>query len=247
MKKSDNGRLIVAIGVLLLIGIQTGWFEGVGELASGFTPIFCNEFEFMCCTVHDSPDVDGCTHCYWFRCPDNVAYCEIHSLTNEMVGEFERYGYCDPVAETKGNFAGETEDANDYLGLKLNPGECIYYNTLFAYLLDDMSIVTHNYYYKMFNCKDSPCGSPSSGLPLSSTCNWKGDITRAYDEYGNLKDPNYQGIYNVPPGYCYLITSYANRRICGYAEESCSSHTDCANLYPWSYTYQGDKYGATCS
>ena len=247
MKTLQNNKLLLGILLVLVVVLfGSDVLQSTVQSGSGFTPIFCAEYEHICCSKHSSPTYITETNKYFIQCPPE-SECVLDSISGNYVDVFE-FANCEMK---QGLFGGYYADCSGKIK-KVSTGDEIVSGRFVAYdngvnILKFNSATLKIYSYKLFNCGPAPCSDPTTGTPISGTCEFAGDYDKVYDNYGRLINPNYEGLYTVPPGYCYLTTNYANRRICGYVEEQCSSNSDCASNYPYQYTEGNNIYGATCS
>ncbi|MFH1282345.1 MAG: hypothetical protein ABII27_01620 [bacterium] len=257
---------VIIVASLVVVAGSTGLIDfskifTPAEVGGGFTPIFCAEYEFKCCSIHGQPTGGGVTNEFFFRCPTNADRCAVSSFYTQgaygMVNAFDigvarQSTNCEVKTDIFGRPYASCVNPQTlpYAGIEVVGGMFINSDALsgqanYAYSKNNIAIL--GYYWKLFDCGLSACAKETSGQPLSPTCNWVGDYLEVYDENNRLIDPGYEGLPTVPNGECWKTTGYSNRRICGYLEEKCDSNSECASKYPYKWTESGQEYGATCS
>lgn len=227
------GGLIFLFVCGLFLGNELGMFS-----TTGFTPVFCAEYEYKCCAQDNSYETNSVANAFYINCPTDAGQCVLNNFqdsTGSVLNSIYEYESCSGTRDCIGK--GKLLSVGDSVVGGHCIGDCTWILTGTRF----KSISTKNYIYRLFDCGLSPCGG--TGNVISPNCNWVGNRDTVYDQNGNLIKSDYTGLYTVPKDRCFLTSSYANRRICGSLEEKCSVNLDCASQYPYKY---GD-YGATCS
>lgn len=224
MNKQQILIWLLVAGVLSLI-----IWQGVallGGVASTFTPIYCNDYEFSCCTPIVKTYTASLGYSDRMQCPTNAINCEIVSVSGMSVAETNLYRgsvncrtqsvlgitsfTCD---NKKGFFPGQ--------GVSIERGE---------YVWGKIPLVYPKLTYKVNSQSLTFCGRAGCtiGVPIKSdSCTFN-----TGDEHNDGKIYNSNGVvlgtsYTVPVSQCVLSWQSGDRHICGNVEEVCSADTDC--------------------
>jgi hypothetical protein len=218
-------------------------------------PIFCNDFEYVGC-AEDTLQPITTYNIRYGGTDDGIFYCTTDSTRCVIDGISSSSPYSPAKVKVYGgdcwkNWLNYWECSNwikDCTGsCEVQAGQRVIPDSL------SVSYTARKYRYRLFWCGKSSCAAQMAGTPVAgaSGCSFVpstiGVGERVYDDNGNLLDPDYKGLYTVPPGRSYQYTSYSLRRVCGNTGETCESNSDCADMYPYKINYGGDWYGVTFS
>ena len=235
MNKSDKAMLIAVI-IIAMFGIGTfAVKQGVKlpfktlALASTFTPIYCNDYEFTCCTEIKEPELATITlnndEEFW-QCPQGVNRCLINSMSPDDGASriFTGASNCKIERRFRNLYlnAFGCDDEKSLVKsfpITINSGNYIFFNrkTTFVYsiLIDKLLF--------------SGGAGSSTGVRVSGadrcTFQTNKDI---YSTSGTIvKDSIGTISYTVNRGECILSYLTGKRHICGNFEEQCKSDNEC--------------------
>ena len=235
MNKSDKAMLIAVI-IIAMFGIGTfAVKQGVKlpfktlALASTFTPIYCNDYEFTCCTEIKEPELATITlnndEEFW-QCPQGVNRCLINSMSPDDGASriFTGASNCKIERRFRNLYlnAFGCDDEKSLVKsfpITINSGNYIFFNrkTTFVYsILIDKLFFTGG--------AGSTTGTRVSGADRC-TFQTNKDI---YSTSGTITKDSIGTIsYTVNRGECILSYLTGKRHICGNFEEQCKADNEC--------------------
>jgi len=224
-KKVLIGAVIVILLVILLAVFKGGFFV----IGSGFTPIFCNDYEFTCCNdVVDYQQPFTLSLKDALICPTTATKCIINptNWNNPNMVKSLSYGTTNcQYSCTLWVFCGwgcnNQVKANSF-PITLNPGQYIWYGES---SIGDVAINNEVHKNNLAFCGRAGC---TTGVPVSGAdgCKFNPPGGKVYSS-SSLTNPTTTSSFTVPAGSCVLAWQGSDRHICGYKEESCSADTDC--------------------
>lgn len=228
-KKIGLIMFIFLVGGLMFILPNTGLLP---QATLGFTPIYCQDYEFTCC-VEDMTtlNIGDLTNDEAYNCPGDSNYCRLvnfiggdgtyqpNSATKGITncGSDYNIGYCGLI----GNCFNCDGQVTTNIGDNLLPGENVY-------RFDGLrNLIIERSEDKLVFCGSSGCTQGTQVLGANG-CTF--NPTATYDSSGNLvKYEKSDTSYTVPSGAtgCILSWQRGNRHICGNVEEQCNTNSDC--------------------
>jgi hypothetical protein len=230
------------IGALILAGLGVGGYFAFNSLsiASSFTPIYCNDYEFTCCQPIYGTIGYSLTNSQYIDCPSDVVKCEVtNAQTNPNSGVGILY-YGNTNCRYYAGFLGigglggryicdgeVQKQINGNTNVDVPAGYKIYY-----YSNNGQSSLTVKFTRQRL-AFTGRAASGSGGVPVKS------DSCSFTTSKGTIKGSDGADLgtsYTVPLGDCVLSWQSGDRHICGNLEEKCDLDTDCA-----SHTYGNNE------
>jgi len=229
---------VMLLIILALSSASTGNFVGsIGGEDIG-EPVFCNDYEFLCCGLKEESNTVTISKNEYFEVPKNAYECELESFSGES-----KIGIGTECEQDCGFFGCTYDCDSSYTlwsnDLPIDIGKEEWVWSTFS---------TGNLRYNLRTERLAWCGPSACDAGVTGTTEADGSCyfvtdESIYNENGEIEEEVSSGdiSYTVPPGECYLVKS--DRHVCAYTNEQCDSDYDCVSGH--TYTYQG--LGAECS
>lgn len=222
LKVEKSKLLVFAIAIiigLVFIGLNFLGLTKQTALASTFSPVYCNQYEFSCCNeVVDYTQQFTLSLRDALICPITATKCVISNPNREL-----SYGTTNcQYSCTLWVFCGW--GCNDAIKssssqITLKPGQTIWSSGSFT---STASITNTVYKNQLSFCGRAGC---TTGVLISSSnC----VMTESQGTIYTTSGSNVGKSYTVPSGSCVLSWHFGDRTICGNLEEQCTSDTDCS-------------------
>jgi len=218
-------KIILSL-VFLIVLITLGTLSWAEEIK--FTPIFCNDYEFTCCSEElISTNSHSITDESSWSCPSTAYRCEIVSSSTNDYDYIVGSQNCRIETGFLQGHWWECDDEN--INIKnLNPNSQVYLRQKGLQWGD----VTATVEIKIFKTRLDFCGRAgcTQGIPVSGADGCKFNPTNGlvYTTTNSLSGKVDAASYTVPMSKCVLAFQTGDRHICGYKEESCYSDNDCS-------------------
>lgn len=210
--------IVALFTVLLLTGVINLKPQAI---ASSFTPIYCNDYEFSCCVPTQTAGTVALTATSNWQCPSNAIDCSITSYSPSTT-YFYYTQNVPTIQKLAQNLFIPSYYAVDQV-VKFSPS-VPFTIPKGAYIWTDRSTTMS---YKINGQKLTFCGTAgcTQGVDIKSdSCAFSVDEGKIYSRTGSDLGVS----YTVPVGQCVLSWQSDSRHICGNVEEQCSSDSDCA-------------------
>lgn len=223
--KTKAPKVKIALTLILII-LGALFIFGAGVLQTqltGFTPVFCNDYEFTCCSeVVDYTQNFQITVSEALMCPSTATKCTV-TFTSWETG----IGGLEEAYIGSGNCQYKTIGGWTCNNLKkvtssteMQPNE---------YIFTKSGQTKANIQNKVYKEQLYFTGKSAStiGVQVSGAdgCKFNPEGDTIYSETGSKQTVT--GSYTVPARECILSYQRNNRWICGYLEEQCDSDDDC--------------------
>jgi len=233
-RKSKAKRNLVLISLVLLLGVTLILLINSGFMQTqftDFTPVFCNDYEFTCCTEKVGPIAStfDISDERAYRCPLVATKCEIGGVDG-ILPAISTYIGSENCKVDNGFFGDRYKCSDEQRSSRktLLPGESMW-------IMQDQ-VKTANTAGRLTNVKVyitqlNFCGTSGcvQGVPVlgSDQCKFNPELNTIYTSTSSLSGKKNVASYTVPKGDCVLSFQSGNRHICGYLEETCSRDSDC--------------------
>lgn len=225
--KDQTAKTIVIIFLLAGVGLIAWSASGLISQTVYQTPIFCNDYEFTCCSIYEETiPPSPVTSTLYFEC--NAMECTISSAGSSTwwkgsqncrleANIFGSYMECDDGVRF------QTGVLDDY---KLYEGEILWT----ALGVSGIDIYGTRKNVRLVFCgRSGGCGY-YGGVPVlgADRCKFPSNQEgKIYSEGGSLIKTNAAYYSVATEGTCVLAWQRGDEHLCGYKEETCTRDSDC--------------------
>lgn len=220
--------VIAIIAILAVIGIWQGWFSAVGGevTAQGFTPVYCNDYEFTCCAWKEGSlqstilDIDD-----RLFCDLENEKCTLKSISG-MNDQNKLYKGSINCRQEKSwfGFGYSYWKCDNEVKIPVAPQD--FGKGVMIFHRDSNSRPTVSWTKTTARLLFTGKSGSSSGVPI------QGADRCSYTSQKNVfttrgQDTGKKQIQELGDGECVLSYQQGDRHICGNLEEACDSDSDC--------------------
>lgn len=221
--------ILIVLSILIYSIYKFGTTQQTG-LVPTFTPIYCNDYEFTCCTEHlDYTKTIDISQKTPFKCEGTKCIIKsISGYSSAYLGSIsckvEDPWYASPF------YTCSNEKSISSFPYTMNTGEYLYGNDRRIgeyWFKASIEVYIKDLYFS------GRAGSTTGVKIPSDNCAFTFNPNTLYST-GTLKTQQVTGnSYTVPSGQCILAWQLGDRHICGNLEETCKLDSDCYGTYPY--------------